>query len=93
MVTYDNGEEEDEDDLDSEEERGAEMAVDDDTPWVEPPLVGSDGDPFSAGAPVTSTRGAEIDRWTPVLCPFLKAKRHRVGQLRITGTTESSTSL
>lgn len=62
MVTYDNGEEEEEDDLDSEEERGAEMAVDDDTPWVEPPLVGSDGDPFSAGEPGTSTRGAEIDR-------------------------------
>ncbi|EIE27085.1 hypothetical protein COCSUDRAFT_55107 [Coccomyxa subellipsoidea C-169] len=65
VVTYDNGEEEEEDDLDSEEERGAEMAVDDDTPWVEPPLVGSDGDPFSAGEPGTSTRGAEIDSLRP----------------------------
>ena len=57
MVTYTGEEEEDEDDSDSDEELATEMAVDDDTPWVEPPLMDD-----AYGEPSTSARGAEIDR-------------------------------
>ena len=89
MVTYTGEDEEDDDDSDSDEEPATEMAVDDDTPWVEPPLVGSESDPY--GDPSTSSRGAEIDRSAATPSPSLTSVCPcRVNEERCRACPESS---